>query len=111
MTDNNLPVYDEDDAIVFIRQTLPEDINRRYTDDDIMEVIDAIWDYYDESGATSLDNITVGDDEDESQDPAAIAQSIIKVLAKNGPEAINVADLTLIVKGEIAYEENLGSCL
>lgn len=109
MSENIFPEYDEDDAIVFIRQTLPESVNNRYSNDDILEIIDAIWDYYDENGETSLDNITSSEEGD--SDASVIADSILRRLAKNGPEAINKADLTLIVKGEIAYEEDLGSRL
>ena len=39
----------------------------------------------------------------------AIAGGIFRILSKNGPEAINLPDLTLIVKGELAYEEDLGN--
>ena len=36
--------YDEDDAIRFIRETLPAQVSERYDDDDILYVIDIIWD-------------------------------------------------------------------
>lgn len=107
MAEEQIPQYDEEEAIGFIRRTLPEEVNNRYSDDDLLEIIDALWDYYDESGATSLDNIQ--DEEDEYPDPASVAPKLMKVLAKNGPKAINIPDLTIIIKGEIAYEEDLGS--
>ena len=33
-------LYDEDNAIAFIRKTLPENINALYDDDEILYVID-----------------------------------------------------------------------
>lgn len=108
MTENSFPQYDEDEAIVFIRQTLPSDVNQRYNDNDLMEVIDAIWDYYDTIGATSLDNLDA-DMDDDVPNLEEMAQKIMKTLSKNGPKGINLPDLTLIIKGELAYEEDLGS--
>lgn len=109
MSDNNFPVYDEDEAINFIRESVDKAINERYSDDDIQEIIDAIWDYYDAQGTTSLNNIE--DDEEEYPEPETVAKNILKVLSKNGPKAINLDDLTLIVKGEIGYEKYLDSNL
>lgn len=107
MSDNQFPEYDEEDAIRFIRNYLPAEENDLFTDDDLLQVIDALWDYYDSTGATSLDNIT--EEEDEYPEASVIAPKLLKVLAKKGPKAINEDNLTLIIKGEIAYEENLGS--
>ena len=101
---SDFPVYDEEEAISFIRATLPEDVNARYSDDDIQEMIDALWDYYDDKGMTSLDDL---DRDTDMEDAGEMAREVIKPLLKNGPKGINVADLTLIIKGEIAYEEDL----
>ena len=92
----SLPEYDENEAITFMRRELPEEANKRYSDDDLVE-------------ATSLNDIPDDDDEDPRLQADAIAGGIFRILSKNGPEAINLPDLTLIVKGELAYEEDLGN--
>lgn len=105
----SLPEYDENEAITFMRRELPEEANKRYSDDDLVDILDAIWDYYDSVEATSLNDIPDDDDEDPRLQADAIASGIFRILSKNGPEAINLPDLTLIVKGELAYEEDLGN--
>lgn len=42
--------YDEDKAVEFIRAFLPAEIRDKYTDDDILFVVDCIWDYYESRG-------------------------------------------------------------
>ena len=105
----SLPEYDENEAITFMRRELPEEANKRYSDDDLVDILDAIWDYYDSVEATSLNDIPDDDDEDPRLQADAIAGGIFRILSKHGPEAINLPDLTLIVKGELAYEEDLGN--
>lgn len=105
----SLPEYDENEAITFMRRELPQEASDRYSDDDMVDILDAIWDYYDSVDATSLNDIPDDDADDPRLEADAIAKGIFKVLAKNGPKAINLPDLTLIVKGELAYEEDLGN--
>ena len=59
----SLPEYDENEAITFMRRELPEEANKRYSDDDLVDILDAIWDYYDSVEATSLNDIPDDDDE------------------------------------------------
>ena len=47
--DNDLQ-YDENEAIKFIRDYMPENIRDNYTDDEILNVLDMIWDYYEDNG-------------------------------------------------------------
>lgn len=103
---SELPIYDEQEAISHIRALLPANVNDRYSDKDLLDIINALWDHYDAVGETSLDNIT---DDEEEEKPEDIAAAMIEILAKKGPKAINLRDLTLIIKGEIDYEENLGA--
>ncbi len=100
------PIYEEDDAIRVIRETLSKEINDKFADDDIMEVVDSIWDYYEDNGLLSLDDIN---DEDDEIDINAMAKEIFKTLHKNGPKGITIEDISLIIKGEQAYEEGLAS--
>ena len=49
-------LYDEDNAIAFIRKTLPENVNARYDDDEILYVIDIIWEWYEKNGYLDLNS-------------------------------------------------------
>lgn len=96
--------YDEDKAIEFIRKTLPEDVNSRCSDNDILYVIDIIWEWYEANGYTSLD----GDlSEDETMNMAPLVAYVQKEVARDKNEKIAPDDIELIVKGELQYEDSL----
>ena len=38
--------FDENDAIEFIRNFMPEKLKNRYSDDDILLIIDTMYDFY-----------------------------------------------------------------
>jgi hypothetical protein len=52
MSEDNF--YDEDKAIAYIRNILSTEQNNKLADDDILLIIDIIWDYYDSVGMLSL---------------------------------------------------------
>ena len=53
--------FDEDDAVNFIRETLPKSVSEKYSDDEILYVIDTIWDWYEKNGYLSLDTEVTDD--------------------------------------------------
>lgn len=48
-------MFDEDDAIAFIRTQVGEEISSLYDDDEILNVIDIIWDFYESNGMLEID--------------------------------------------------------
>lgn len=95
--------YDEKDAIAFIRAKLPEESDRKYDDDEILNVIDIIWDYYEDNGMLdiSFDN----DDEDPGTDD--IIAHARKLIAKDRWSPISQEDVEIIVRAEIEYEQSI----
>lgn len=96
--------YDEDDAVRFIRATLPEDVNARYDDDEILYVIDIIWDWYEKNGYLRID---AGVTEEEELDVAKLTAFVAKEIKKDGEVLMDPSDVDLIVKGELQYEESI----
>lgn len=96
--------YDEDDAIRFIRTTLPADVNAQYSDDEILYVIDIIWEWYEKNGYLSLDSDVT---EEEEHDVARLTEYVKKQLAKDKQTVMDPKDIELIVRGEIQYEESI----
>ena len=96
--------FDEDDAVNFIRETLPESVSDKYSDDEILYVIDTIWDWYEKNGYLSLDTEVTDDGLlDEEQLVAYVRKEI-----RNDKEImIDPDDVGLIVKGELQYEESI----
>lgn len=96
--------YDEDDAIRFIRATLPEDVNAKYDDDEILFIIDTIWDWYEKNGYLDID-ANVADEEETDLD--ALTAFVKKEVARDGEILMDPADIEIIVKGEVQYEESI----
>jgi len=101
---SELMKYDEDDAIRFIRASLPEGIRDRYDDDDILYVIDLIWDWYEKNGYLKID---AGISDEEEPDVAKLTAFVAKEIKKDGEMEMDPADIGLIVKGELEYEESI----
>lgn len=96
--------FDEDNAVKFIRKVLPEDVNAKYDDDDILCIIDIIWDYYEHKGFLSL-NMEETDEEVLDVDDLT---KYVKKEVKNDEELImDPKDVECVVKAELDYEESL----
>ncbi len=104
MSDNDFVGFDEDQAIKFIRATLPEDVSQRWTDDEILYVIDVIWEWYEKNGYTSVD---AGVTEEEEMDISALTAYVAKEMKKAKEDVMDPKDIDLIVRGEIQYEESI----
>lgn len=96
--------YDESEAVKFIRKLLPADKQDQYTDDEILYVIDIMYDWYEKNGYLSLDmNVT----EEEDADIEKLTTYVKKEIARDGEVEMDPSDIDIIVKGELEYEESL----
>ncbi len=96
--------FDADDAVKFIRAELPQEVSQKYDDDDILCIIDIIWDYYEKKGLLSL-NLAETDEEVLDVDDLT---KFVKKEVKNDQELLmDPKDVELIVKAELDYEESL----
>ncbi|MDE6453531.1 MAG: hypothetical protein K2L27_04935 [Muribaculaceae bacterium] len=92
--------YNEDDAIRHMRQSVAG--ADAYDDDQLLNLIDIIFDYYDEHGDLEIDC----DDEDD-EDARAIADHAARLLAKDKGCVIEPAHILPLVQAEIDYELSL----
>lgn len=97
--------FDEQSAIKYIRQQLPEEWRNRYDDDQILNVIDIIWDFYEDNGMLDIDAAF----DDNAADPSVedIVAHAIKLLRKDKGNEIASEHVAPIVEAELAYEESL----
>lgn len=98
-----MEVFDEDKAVKFILDTLkatPGTTGTHYTDDDILDVIDIIWDYYEDHGMLDID--IEGDDT--PADKEQLVAHVTKMVRKDRGSRIDQADIPCIVDAELAYE-------
>ncbi|MDE7412977.1 MAG: hypothetical protein K2N05_04185 [Muribaculaceae bacterium] len=96
--------YDEDDAVKFIRKLLPADKQAEYTDEEILYVIDIMYDWYEKNGYLELSSDVT---DDEEADISKLTAYVKKEIAKDGEVEMDNDDIELIVKGELEYEESL----
>lgn len=96
--------FDEDDAIKFIREYIPSSVSEKYDDDEILYVIDVIWDWYEKNGYLTIDS---GVTDEEELDVSKLTDYVRKEIAKDKEMMMDPADIDLIVKGELKYEESI----
>lgn len=96
--------FDENDAIKFIREYIPAEIKNKYSDNDILLLMDTMYDFYDEIEEDE-------DYEEESIDNEVFVNRIVnyvkKAIRKDPDNNIEMDDVKVLVLGEIAYENTL----
>jgi len=94
--------YDEDEAIAFIRNQLPQELKTRFSDDDLNYIIDLIYEYYESKGLLNDDEAEVEIDLDD------LTAFVVKNAMKDKVGVYTDDEIHFIVDGEIAYCETLG---
>ncbi len=92
--------FDEQQAIKYMLSHA--DISRQYDDDQILNLIDIIWDYYEDKG---LLDISLEDDSEVDKDD--LICHTIKLLAKDTGNEIIMEDIPALVGAELEYESTL----
>ncbi len=95
--------FDETKAVEFINSRLVEAGRTAYDADEVLNVIDMIWDFYEENG---LLDIECTDEPDEDIEPELI-DYVCRMLRKDKAAAVVADDVPLMVKAEIDYEDSL----
>lgn len=89
--------FNEDEAIKYIISKLGE-AYAGTDEDEILNVIDIIWDYYDENGLLDLDN-------DQDTDVDELLAYCKKTLAKDPGCPFSTDEIERIVMAELEYED------
>lgn len=95
--------FDEKEAIRAMRAVLSEESSKLYNDDELLNVIDIIWDWYDDQGLLDID--TEADDEEINTD--ALIKHVGKMLAKDSDSPVKREDVEPLVMAELRYEQSL----
>lgn len=97
--------FDEKQCALFIRRELGESADD-YTDDELLYVVDLIWDYYEKKGLLSLSDFS--DEEEELLDEDELIKYVkIELRKLDGEVSLAEGDIPAIVKAELKYEESL----
>lgn len=96
-------MFDDNEAIKHIRKALNPEIAALYPDDDeFLNIIDMVWDFYEMNGMLEID------DEDEDTDEASLRSDITdyvkKTLRKDKGARVRHEDIEVIVGAILDYE-------
>ncbi len=95
--------FDENDAIKYIRNIAPEEIANKYDDDELLNLIDIIYDYYEANGLLELDL----DDDDDELDVDDLCSYVARMLRKDKGATLSVEDAPAFVQAYLEYENSL----
>lgn len=87
-----------------MRQSLAPD-RPNYDSDQLLNIIDMIWDWYEDNGLLDIDADCADDDEVNTQ---ALVQYVTRMLARDKGATIETPDIETLVMAELAYEQTLG---
>lgn len=100
-----MDLYDENKAVEIINKSLAEKGRDTYHEDEVLNVIDMIWDYYEENGLLEIDdNFEADEDEDISSE---LCDYVARMLKKDKHAKIKAEDIPVIVEAELAYEDSV----
>ena len=97
-------LYDDDEAVRFIQNYLPQDLKGKFSNDDILYILDLVYEYYETNG--------LFDDEDDADkeieiDEDEVVEYVIKNLKRDKIGRFEPEEVTFIVQGEMVYCDSL----
>lgn len=103
--------FDENLCVEALRQALKNE-NRAgaqtYSDDELLNIVDMIWDYYESRGMLEL---TMEDDEDELPQGEDLISELLtyvgKMLRRDKHATVSPDDIETLIRAELAYEESI----
>lgn len=96
--------FDELKAVEAMNQALVEAGRKPYDTDEVLNVVDMIWDFYEENGLLDIES-------DPDDDPDDIEQEVVdyvkRMLRKDKDAVVSPDDASLLVHAEMAYEDSI----
>lgn len=100
--------YDEIKAINAMRAALPADCANAYDDDELLNLVDMIWDYYEQNGLLDIDF-----DDDDSDSDTNLLQELVdyakRMIKKDKGATLNTDHLPILIQAELDYEDSLAN--
>lgn len=96
--------YQEKEAIKAMRATLTPETSARIDDDELLNIIDIIWDWYEDNGLLDID---ADADTEEDVNTQALVAHVRKMLAKDKLSPVLPAEVEPLVAAQLAYEQSL----
>jgi hypothetical protein len=100
---DDLLVFDEDEAVKYILKSLPAEYKDKIKDTDIEYVLDVMVDFYESNGFIEEDSA-----EEANIDEEDMFEYIFKVMKKEKAVELSSDELQLILDGEFEYGKSIG---
>ena len=101
MSEKEALEYDEDDSVKFIRNFLPQELKERFTDDDILYILDLVDDFYESKG-----DIEPTPEEYEQYD-RELVDYIIRNAKEDGVGTYTSDEIGCVLDGEVEYCDSI----
>ena len=98
-------IYDEDEAVKFVQNFLPQELKGKFSDDDINYLIDVVYEFYESKGFLDDEDEEVDEDEDvfvEINEDELI-QYVTKNARKDMVGKFTADEIAFVVEGELEY--------
>ena len=96
-------VYDDQEAVKFIQNNLPQEYKGKFTDDEITYITDVIYDYFESQGMLDPEL----EDEETDLNLDDITEYVMKNAKRDG-FTFQEEGVYWVIEGELDYEESLG---
>jgi hypothetical protein len=94
--------YDDEEAIKFIRNQIPQELKDKFSDDDLCYIVDLIYEFYEEKGYLNDDEEEVDIDLDE------LTAYVVKQAKKDKVGVYTEDEIHFVVDAEIGYCDSIG---
>lgn len=98
--------FNEQEAIKFIRTRLSQEANERCSDDELLNVIDMIWDFYEDNGLLDI-SADLDEDDEDVIDTERLLAYVRRLVAKDKKSPLTPEDVETVVMAELEYENTL----
>ena len=97
-------IYDDVESMKFIKNYLPQELKGKFSDDDILYIVDLIYDFYESKGFMDEQ----GDEESEVEfDEDELTDYVVKNAMKDGVGKFLPEDIAFVIQGELGYCESI----
>ena len=97
-------LYDDDEAVRFIQNYLPQDLKGKFSNDDILYILVLVYEYYETNGLFDDED---DDDKEIEIDEDEVVEYVIKNLKRDKIGRFEPEEVTFIVQGEMEYCDSL----
>lgn len=105
MSQENDFLYDDDDSVAFIQNYLPSELKEKFSKDDIVYIIDLVYDYYASKGY--FDEEEPDDDESVEIDEDELLEYVVKNAKHDGVGKFDPEEIQFVIRGELEYCDSI----